>query len=111
VDFTHYLQLTSAINYTKARANVDGQEIPLDHIPPLYGKTSVIAKFKKFKGEIWAQYNGAKNSADYSPSGEDNKQYSADAINGKTRLEKHRDIHLALKEIMPKIHALQIILK
>ena len=36
---------------------------------------------------------------------------SADAINGKTRLEKHRDIHLALKEIMPKIHALQIILK
>jgi len=82
VDFTHYLQLTSAINYTKARANVEGQEIPLDHIPPLYGKTSVIAKFKKFKGELWAQYNGAKNSADYSPSGEDNKQYSADAING-----------------------------
>jgi BolA protein len=36
---------------------------------------------------------------------------SADAIKGKTRLENHRDIHLALKEIMPKIHALQIILK
>lgn len=36
---------------------------------------------------------------------------SAESINGKSRLEKHRDIHLALKDIMPKIHALQIVLK
>ena len=82
VDITHYLQLTSAINYTKARAKIEGNEIPLDHIPPLFGKTSVIAKFKKFKGELWAQYSGEKKSADFSPSGEDNKQYSADVVNG-----------------------------
>ena len=36
---------------------------------------------------------------------------SATSVAGANRLEKHRDIHLALKDMMPNIHALQIILK
>jgi hemoglobin/transferrin/lactoferrin receptor protein len=49
---------------------------PLDHIPPLYGKTSFNYHKKKIHTEVYAQYNGWKKLKDYNPSGEDNLQYA-----------------------------------
>ena len=54
--------------------------IPLDHIAPMFGQTSISYKAKGFDGEFFVRYNGKKTLADYSPSGEDNLQYAT--VNG-----------------------------
>lgn len=74
--------VSSAITYTYGRIKEDAGKYPLDHIPPVYGKTSVIAKHKKIRAEIFALYNGKKSSSDFNLRGEDNQLYSADPVNG-----------------------------
>jgi hemoglobin/transferrin/lactoferrin receptor protein len=56
--------------------------IPLDHIPPMYGRTSLLYHFKKFESEIYAMYSASKLSRDYCLGAEDNESYSADPVNG-----------------------------
>lgn len=69
--------LYSTINYARGRyIGLNGKEVPLDHIAPLYGKTSIIYRQKRFEGEVYAMYNGWKRLEDYSPSGEDNLNYA-----------------------------------
>ncbi|MES2593023.1 MAG: TonB-dependent receptor [Bacteroidota bacterium] len=46
--------------------------VPLDHIPPMFGQTSLFFHFKKFEAEVYARYSTPKALKDYSPSGEDN---------------------------------------
>jgi len=75
-DVTKHFSIVSTVNYTYGRLNTGTTEIPMDHIPPVYGKTSFILKLKKFTGEFWLLYNGWKHADDYSPSGEDNLQYA-----------------------------------
>lgn len=77
-DVTKHFSIVSTFNYTYGRINLDSLEIPMDHIPPVYGKTSFILKLKKFSGEFWVMYNGWKHLKDYSPSGEDNLAYATD---------------------------------
>jgi hemoglobin/transferrin/lactoferrin receptor protein len=72
--FTKFLALKSNLTYTVGRVTSDN--VPLDHVPPLYGTTSLQFEAKKFKAELWSMYNGWKYLADYSPSGEDNLQYA-----------------------------------
>lgn len=75
------VSLYSTINYTRGRYfDATNTEVPLDHIPPVFGKTSIIYKEKKFRGELYAMYNGWKRITDYSPSGEDNQKYAT--VNG-----------------------------
>jgi len=71
-DITKSLSLYSTINYTYGRINTDSVDSPLDHIPPLFGKTSLNLKVKKFKGELYAMYHGWKKLKDYNVFGEDN---------------------------------------
>ena len=68
--------LGSSINYTYGRVYAEGKEKPLDHIPPLYGKTSLQFTWKKLQAEFFSQYSGWKKLADYSDSGEDNLAYA-----------------------------------
>ncbi|WP_276132525.1 TonB-dependent receptor [Polluticoccus soli] len=69
--------LYSTINFTYGRYfNAADKETPLDHIPPVFGKTSIIYREKKFTGEVFALYNGMKRLKDYSASGEDNLAYA-----------------------------------
>lgn len=75
-DITRHFSIVSTLNYTYGRVKLDTAEIPMDHIPPVYGKTSFILKLKKFTSEFWILYNGWKNLNDYSPNGEDNLQYA-----------------------------------
>lgn len=72
--FTKFLSFKSNLTYTVGRVTSDN--IPLDHVPPLYGTTSLQFEAKKAKVELWSMYNGWKYLADYSPSGEDNLQYA-----------------------------------
>lgn len=73
-DFTNYLSMTNTATYTYGRVNTDSTDQPLDHIPPLYGKSAIVVGLNKFKGEFNIMYNAWKLKKDYSASGEDNFQ-------------------------------------
>jgi hemoglobin/transferrin/lactoferrin receptor protein len=72
------LSLYSTINYTYGRFfdPVGNTEVPLDHIPPVFGKTGITYSKGSFNAEAFALYNGWKRIADYNPFGEDNQQYA-----------------------------------
>ncbi|MGB3078574.1 MAG: TonB-dependent receptor [Saprospiraceae bacterium] len=76
IDITKALSLYSTINYTYARIQEETGDRPLDHIPPVFGKTSLNLKIKKFRGEIYAMYNGWKKMKDYNLDGEDNLPFA-----------------------------------
>ena len=59
-------------NFTKP----SGLVVPLDHIPPVFGKTSLRYIANRFSAEVWSMYNGWKKIKDYNPDGEDNGQYA-----------------------------------
>lgn len=81
-DVTNYFSINSSVNYTYGRIRTDSTDYPLDHIPPVFGKTSFNLKVNKFRGEFFVLYNGAKKPKDYNLLGEDNQSYSADPVNG-----------------------------
>ena len=115
-NITNHFSFSSVINYTYGRIKEDPKNYPLDHVAPLFGKTSVIAKFGKFTGEIFALYNGAKDSADYNLRGEDNQIYSADVVHGYTPswitanfrtaydINKYATIQFAVENIFDKFY-------
>jgi hemoglobin/transferrin/lactoferrin receptor protein len=77
VNITAQLKLFSTINYTYGRLQPGkAAEVPLDHIPPVYGKTSIGYTHSRFGVEAYVLYNGWKKIKDYNPSGEDNVQYA-----------------------------------
>ena len=81
-DVTENFSITSNLNYTYGRIKTDTTDYPLDHVAPIFGKTSLTLKVNKFRGEFYAMYSGAKKSSDYNLIGEDNAFYSTDKING-----------------------------
>ena len=83
-DFNKNISFKSVINYTYGRyADVNKDTVvPLDHIPPMFGQSSLIFKEKNTDAEFFVRYNGKKSSADYSNSGEDNALYSANPVLG-----------------------------
>ena len=84
VNLPGHFSAQSMITYTYGRIKESPKDYPLDHIVPLYGKTSLMAQFGMFTGEAFAIYQGAKKSADYNLRGEDNQASSADPIHGYT---------------------------
>ena len=60
--------------YTLVSRNVSSK--PLDHIPPLLGKTGITFQHKIFNTEISLLYNGWKRLNQYNADGEDNAQYA-----------------------------------
>lgn len=83
-DFNKNVSFKSTISYVYGRyADVKKDTVvPLDHIPPMFGQTSLFFKQNKMDAEFFVRYQGKKLSADYSPSGEDNALYSADKTKG-----------------------------
>jgi hemoglobin/transferrin/lactoferrin receptor protein len=75
-DITHSLSIHSTLNYTIGRIRENGGTRPLDHIPPVFGKTSLNLSIKKFRGEFFTLYHGWKRLKDYNLLGEDNQQYA-----------------------------------
>lgn len=81
-DISDNFTITNMINYTYGRILTDTTAYPLDHISPIFGKTSLNLRIDKFRGEFSVLYSGAKKSKDYNLLGEDNQSNSADPING-----------------------------
>jgi hemoglobin/transferrin/lactoferrin receptor protein len=81
-----YFDMFANVNYTYGRVRMTptSDEIPLDHIPPMSGRFGLQYHISKLNSELSVLFNGAKNAVDYSKSGEDNIDKSADAINGFT---------------------------
>jgi hemoglobin/transferrin/lactoferrin receptor protein len=84
LDFSKLVSFKSVVNYTYGRYTDVRKDtvVPLDHIPPVFGQTSLLIRGRNFDGEFFVRYNGTKQTKDYSVSGEDNKQFSADPVNG-----------------------------
>lgn len=82
IQVTDHFSISNTVNYTYGRIKTDTTDYPLDHIPPVFGKTSFVLSMNKFRGEFFVMYNGAKRSVDYNLQGEDNHINSADPVNG-----------------------------
>lgn len=50
--------------------------VPLDHVPPTYGRFAITHKHAKWQAQAFVLFNGWKRLDRYSPSGEDNLQYA-----------------------------------
>lgn len=72
-DLTSYLSLRNTFSYTYGRIITDSTNQPLDHIPPVIGRASLILKLEKFKGDFSIAYNGWKHIWDYRLNAEDNE--------------------------------------
>ncbi len=73
---TDHLLAYGSLNFTYGNVR-DTVKIPLDHIPPMFGRAGLKYENKHAFLDVFTLYNGAKPIADYSPSGEDNPQYAA----------------------------------
>ncbi len=65
------LTLKATFNYTRGHNISD--DVPLGHIPPVFGRTSITYRKERFFLDTYLIYNGWKNAADFSPYGEDNE--------------------------------------
>lgn len=70
---------THTVSYTFGQYQPDTATIPLDHVPPLYGKAVVTYSRQHSKYTFFFQYNGRKRIEAYNPNGEDNQIYATAA--------------------------------
>ena len=82
IDITHQLRFSNSLTYTYGQIVNNPGRYPLDHISPLFGRSSIDLQVKKFKSSFFLVFNGDKKSKDYNLSGEDNEFFSVDPING-----------------------------
>jgi hemoglobin/transferrin/lactoferrin receptor protein len=71
-EFNDHFRFTNTINYTYGRLKTDTTDYPLDHIAPLFGKSSLQLSIKKFRAEFFVLYSGWKSLKNYNLVGEDN---------------------------------------
>jgi hemoglobin/transferrin/lactoferrin receptor protein len=63
--------VNNSLNYTVGRNTT--LNVPLGHIPPLYGRTDFILHSHPLTMAVYLKYQGWKSLSDYSPFGEDNE--------------------------------------
>jgi hemoglobin/transferrin/lactoferrin receptor protein len=68
--------LQGTYTYTKGTYNNGTSSMPLDHIPPTYGRVGLKKGADKFNVEGYVLFNGWKHISDYNLNGEDNEQYA-----------------------------------
>ena len=76
VNFTPNTTLAATYTYTKGTYQNGTIEMPLDHIPPTYGRIGLKHDVKKFSAELFTVFNGWKRVKDYNLNGEDNEIYA-----------------------------------
>ncbi len=69
-------ELNATYTYTKGTYNDGSKEMPLDHVPPAYGRIGMKHNSKKWNAEVYSVYNSWKRIADYNLNGEDNEIYA-----------------------------------
>jgi hemoglobin/transferrin/lactoferrin receptor protein len=68
--------IAGTYTYTKGTYNNGIKEMPLDHIPPSYGRLGIKHGNEKWNAEVFSVFNGWKRIADYNLNGEDNEIYA-----------------------------------
>ena len=63
-------------NYIDRKLDGSNTALPLDHIPPTYGRVGLKHDIKKFSAELFTVFNGWKRIEDYNLNGEDNEIYA-----------------------------------
>jgi hemoglobin/transferrin/lactoferrin receptor protein len=72
-----HLKGNAAGTYTYGRIlQEEGENTPLDHIPPFFGKVGIKYDTKKYDLEVFSLFNGKKPISQYFLNGEDNEQYA-----------------------------------
>jgi hemoglobin/transferrin/lactoferrin receptor protein len=109
-DLSKEFILTSSLNSTKGNIK-DEVNTPMDHIPPMFGRTALKYQKKSVQLEVFSLYNGWKKLAVYSPSGEDNLIYATKdgmpswwTLNLRTDYQMNRNfsVQLACENILDK---------
>lgn len=109
--FNDRFTLRSGFTYTYARIRTDSTDYPLDHIPPVFGETSLDYQAKQLRLEASAVYNGWKRLKDYNTTAgsEDNleaaTEYGSPAwytlnLRGAYAFNRHLSLQLALENIL-----------
>ncbi len=110
-DLSQTVSLQSSINYTYGRIKTDSVDYPLDHIPPITGKTALNVSIQKFRGSFYMIYHGFKKIRDYNLVGEDNidnatpfgtPDWMTLNISGNYTLHKNLSLQLAVENILDK---------
>lgn len=107
--FTDVFGMNSSVNYTYGRVKADPKDEPLDHIPPVFGRTGLYVQAKQFKGEFYVMYNGWKRLKDYRLGAEDNESNATAEgmpawytlnVRTSTQITKNVQLQLALENIL-----------
>ena len=100
-DLNSNLSFRSTLNLTKGWNTTDN--VPLGHIPPMFGRTTVRYHLKNNITELFVDYNGWKDIEDMSPYGEDNEQEATEygwpgwyTVNIKSTFQINRLIQIQL---------------
>ncbi len=98
-----HFSMQSSVVYTYGRIKTDNGDTPLDHIPPVYGRTGLTYQQQKFRGEFYVLYNGWKRLEDYRLNAEDNEAYATAngmpawyTLNARASYQFHENIQLIL---------------
>ena len=75
-NLTPNTMLSATYTYTKGTYNNGTKEMPLDHIPPTYGRVGLKHGNDKWNAELFSVFNGWKHIEDYNLNGEDNEIYA-----------------------------------
>ncbi len=106
-DLNSNISFKATLNYTYGKNLTD--TLPLSHIPPIYGITSISYDIKRFCNEIYLIYNGWKHMGDMNPYGEDNIDFATNdgfpgwfTINLKSvyRINKNLSLLIAVENIL-----------
>lgn len=77
IKLTQQLMIEGVATFTTGKyTDQKGVQVPLDHIPPFYGKIAIKQTCKNWNASINSLFNGWKKIKDYNPNGEDNQQYA-----------------------------------
>lgn len=77
IKLTPSLDWETTLSSTYGRFTSGSKAIkPMDHIPPFFGKSSLLYKKNTLQGEFYIHFNGWKRIEDFNMNGEDNAQYA-----------------------------------
>jgi hemoglobin/transferrin/lactoferrin receptor protein len=75
-DVTSSFSADASYNYTKGRITSGSSDVPLDHIPPAFGRVSVQYQKRKLTAGAFVNFSAWKRLDDYYKNGEDNEVYA-----------------------------------
>jgi hemoglobin/transferrin/lactoferrin receptor protein len=101
-----------SFNYMRGRDITN--EVPLAHIPPIFGRISAGYTYRKINTEAYIAYSGRKYWSDISPYGEDNEDeaipdfgfpgWSTLNLRAQYRINEHFMVQLAAQNILNRFY-------